>query len=78
MNSEREELEARIAAYIDGTLPPADAARLEVFLANTDAKLAEQVIGMIGDKHRVANLPKPRARTTLPPGSSNKWNGRPS
>jgi anti-sigma factor RsiW len=65
MSNDREDLEARIAAYIDGELPPAEAARLEVFLANTDPKLAEQVIGMIGDRHQLRALPKARAPEDL-------------
>jgi hypothetical protein len=65
MTNDREDLEARIAAYIDGELSPADAARLEVFLANTDPQLAEQVIGMIGDRHQLRGLPKTRAPEEL-------------
>ena len=65
MSNDREDIEARIAAYIDGELPPAEAARLEVFLANTDPKLAEQVIGMIGDRHQIRALPKARAPEDL-------------
>ncbi len=58
MNQNREDLEARIAAFIDGELPPDEAARLEVYLANTDQTLADQVIGMISDKYAVRHLPK--------------------
>ena len=61
MSEEREQLESRIAAYIDGELPEAEAARLEVFLANTDPKLAEQVIGMLHDKQKLRELPRGRA-----------------
>jgi anti-sigma factor RsiW len=61
MSENREDLEARIAAYIDGQLPPAEAARLEVFLANTDPQLAEQIIGMLGDRHRLRSVAKPVA-----------------
>lgn len=60
-----EELEGRIAAYIDGELPPAEAARLEVFLANTDPALAQQVIGMIAERHAVRSLPRPPAPEDL-------------
>ena len=59
-----EELQERIAAYIDGELSPADAARLEVFLANTDPKLADEVIGMIADRHQVKLLARPAAPLT--------------
>jgi len=65
MKENSEELEARIAAYIDGELPPAEAARLEVFLANTDPALAQQIIGMIAEKHAVRSLPKPPAPEDL-------------
>src|SRR5450759_2155089 len=65
MTESREDLEARIAAYIDGQLPAPDAARLEVFLANTDPQLAEQIIGMLGDRHRLRTLPKPAAPIDL-------------
>src|SRR6476646_8661628 len=65
MSEITEDLEARIAAYIDGQLPPAEAARLEVFLANTDPRLAEQIIGMLNDRHRVRTLPKPAAPVDL-------------
>ena len=58
MSETSEELEARIAAYIDGQLPSAEAARLEVFLANTDPQLAEQIIGMLADCHRLRSLPR--------------------
>jgi hypothetical protein len=65
MSENTEELEARIAAYIDGQLPPAEAARLEVFLANTDPRLAEQIIGMLNDRHRLRTLPRPAAPVDL-------------
>ncbi len=65
MSNEREDLEGRIAAYIDGELSPADAARLEVYLANSDPKLADQIIGMLADKHRLTSLSKPRAPEDL-------------
>src|SRR3954462_7889834 len=65
MSESPEELESRISAYIDGELPPADAARLEVFLANTDPKLTEQIIGMLADKHRLRALPKAKAPSDL-------------
>src|SRR5436305_8431227 len=61
MSDSREELESRIAAYIDGELPAAEAARLEVFLANTDPALADQVIGMLADKHRIRAMPGAKA-----------------
>ncbi|HUO10765.1 MAG TPA: hypothetical protein VM008_20860 [Phycisphaerae bacterium] len=61
MKENREELEARIAAYIDGQLPPSEAARLEVFLANTDPALAQQVIGMIAERNAVRALPMVKA-----------------
>ena len=65
MSEEREELEARIAAYIDGELPESEAARLEVYLANTNPAMAEQVIGMLGDKHKMQELPRSRAPEEL-------------
>src|ERR1035437_4217130 len=65
MTETREELEARIAAYIDGQLPAPEAARLEVFLANTDPQLAEQIIGMLSDRHRLRTLPRPAAPSDL-------------
>jgi anti-sigma factor RsiW len=65
MSENTEDLEARIAAYIDGQLPPAEAARLEVFLANTDPRLAEQIIGMLNDRHRLRTLPRPAAPLDL-------------
>ncbi len=60
-----EELEGRIAAYIDGQLPPAEAARLEVFLANSDPALAKQVVDMIAERNAVRALPKPHAPDDL-------------
>ncbi len=60
-----EELESRIAAYIDGQLPPAEAARLEVFLANSDPALARQVVDMIAERNAVRSLPKPHAPEDL-------------
>jgi hypothetical protein len=60
-----EELHERIAAYIDGQLPPAEAARFEVFLANTDPRLADEVLGMIADRQRIKLLPHPKAPVDL-------------
>src|SRR4051812_6490302 len=60
-----EELQQRIAAYLDGELPPADAARLEVFLANTDPALADLLVGMLADKVAVGALPRPKAPADL-------------
>src|SRR4051812_30471752 len=60
-----EDLQQRIAAYLDGELPPADAARLEVFLANTDPKLADMLVGMLADKVQIRALPRPNAPTDL-------------
>jgi hypothetical protein len=56
-----DDLQERIAAYIDGELSPAEAARLEVFLANTDPALADQVIGMLADRHHLRALGRPAA-----------------
>jgi hypothetical protein len=60
-----EELQQRIAAYIDGELSPAEAARLEVYLANTDPALADSVVGMLSDKVQVRALPKRQAPADL-------------
>src|SRR5512140_3894346 len=56
-----EELQQRIAAYVDGELSPAEAARLEVYLANTDPALANNVVGMLADNVQVRALPRRRA-----------------
>ncbi|MCL2649267.1 MAG: hypothetical protein FWD61_20095, partial [Phycisphaerales bacterium] len=61
MSEERKLLETRIAAYIDGELPEAEAARLEVFMANTDPQLAQRVIEMMNDKSRLRALPREKA-----------------
>ncbi|HVS72346.1 MAG TPA: hypothetical protein VHQ47_13915 [Phycisphaerae bacterium] len=58
-------LDERIAAYLDGKLPPAEAARLEVYLANTDPALATRVLGMSADRHAVRSLPKVSAPQDL-------------
>ena len=65
MTNVPEDLQERIAAYIDGELPPADAARLEVFLANTDPALAQQVIEMIAHKGSLRTAPRPTAPRDL-------------
>ena len=69
MSENPDELQERIAAYIDGELSPAEAARLEVFLANTDPQLAEQIIGMLADKHAMAHL-SPAPCRAISPGAS--------
>lgn len=53
-----EELQARILAYVEGELPPDQAAALEVLLANTDPALAELVAGMLADRHGLQHLAK--------------------
>ncbi|HVX86461.1 MAG TPA: hypothetical protein VH253_16885 [Phycisphaerae bacterium] len=58
-------LDERIAAYLDGKLSPAEAARLEVYLANTDPALATRVLGMAADRHAVRSLPRTRAPEDL-------------
>jgi uncharacterized membrane protein YgcG len=65
MSEVPDDLQERIAAYIDGQLSPAEAARLEVFLANTDPALADQVLAMLADKHGMAHLPRPAAPIDL-------------
>ena len=65
MNDIPEELQQRIAAYLDGQLPPAEAARLEVYLANTDPALVNMVVGMLADKVQVRALPKSKAPIDL-------------
>lgn len=65
MSNLPEDLQERIAAYIDGVLSPAEAARLEVFLANTDPALAQQVIEMVGNKGMLRLAPKPLAPRDL-------------
>ncbi len=60
-----EELQQRISAYLDGQLPPAEAARLEVYLANTDPALVDLLVGMLADKVQVRALPKPTAPPDL-------------
>jgi hypothetical protein len=65
MSDNQEELQQRIAAYIDGELSPAEAARLEVYLANSDPKLADQVVGMLADKVQVRAMPRPHAPADL-------------
>src|SRR3954469_16961641 len=60
-----EELQQRIAAYLDGELSPAEAARLEVFIANTDPALADMLGGMMADKVQVRALPRPKAPVDL-------------
>ncbi|HVT81314.1 MAG TPA: hypothetical protein VHM90_11720 [Phycisphaerae bacterium] len=65
MNDIPEDLQERIAAYIDGEISPAEAARLEVYLANTDPKLADMVVGMLADKVAMRGLPRPAAPADL-------------
>jgi hypothetical protein len=65
MTNVPDDLQERIAAYIDGELSPAEAARLEVFLANTDPELAKQVIQMIANKGMLRLAPKPMAPRDL-------------
>lgn len=60
-----DDLQERIAAYIDGRLSAAEAARLEVFLANTDAQLARQVIDMIATRSALRSAPRPMAPRDL-------------
>ena len=60
-----EELQERIAAYLDGQLPAAEAARLEVYLANTDPALVNMVVGMLADKVQVRAMPRPRPPADL-------------
>lgn len=65
MNESQEQLQERIAAYLDGQLSPAEAARFEVYVANTDPALASQILAMASDKHSVRSLPKVRAPQDL-------------
>jgi hypothetical protein len=65
MDESQEQLQERIAAYLDGQLSPAEAARFEVYIANTDPALASQILGMASDKHSVRSLPKVRAPQDL-------------
>jgi hypothetical protein len=60
-----EELQERIAAYIDGQLSPDEAARLEVQLASTDPPLAERVVQMHADRGQIRALPRPHAPAEL-------------
>ena len=53
-----EDIQAKITAYIEGQLPPDEAAALEVYLANTDPAVSDLVIGMLADRHSVQNLPR--------------------
>ena len=46
-------------------LSPAEAARLEVYLTNTDPALADGIVGMLSDKVQVRALPKPPALPDL-------------
>ncbi len=50
-----------LLGYIEGTLPADSAARIEVFLANTDPEFASQIADMIEQRHAVAALPKLKA-----------------
>ena len=65
MEETQEQLQQRIAAYLDGTLAPAEAARFEVFIANSDPALAAQIISMAADKHSLRSLPRLQAPTDL-------------
>jgi len=65
MTNVPEDLQERLAAYIDGELPPADAARLEVFLANSDPALAQEVIEMIATRGTLRMSPRPMAPRDL-------------
>lgn len=56
-----EQQQQELLAYVEGTLPPDAAARVEVFLANTDPQLAAQIADMIDQRHAVASLPKLKA-----------------
>jgi hypothetical protein len=60
-----EELQAQIAAYLDGQLPSDEAAALEVYLANADPVLAECIARMHADKALLQALPRPRAPQEL-------------
>jgi len=61
MKPTREEIEQQLLAYAEGTLTPAEAARVEVYLANTDPKLGVQILGMAADRAALKGLPKLRA-----------------
>jgi|GEM_PF-3791167 len=65
MKIENEELQAQLNAYLEGELPPAEAARLEVFIANTDPKLADQIFAMLADRASVKALPRVQAPADL-------------
>lgn len=65
MKIENEELQAQLNAYLEGELPPAEAARLEVFIANTDPKLADQIFAMLADRASVKALPRVQAPSDL-------------
>ena len=61
MKPTREEMEQQLLAYVEGTLTPAEAARVEVYLANTDPQLGVQILGMGSDRAALQGLPKLRA-----------------
>ncbi len=65
MIENQEELHQRIAAYLDGELPPAEASRLEVYLASTDPALADRVAGMLADRALLKGMPRPHAPADL-------------
>jgi hypothetical protein len=60
-----QELQERIAAYVDGELSAAEAARLEVYLANTDPGLADVVVGMLADRVAMRGLSRPPVPSDL-------------
>jgi len=65
MKQTSEQLEQDLLAYVDGRLCPADAARIEVYLANTDPEQSARVAGMIADRERLRALPPLRAPRDL-------------
>lgn len=65
MKPDREQLEQDLLDFIEGELPPDKAARLEVYLANTDPALSQQVMDMMRQRQAMQSLPKLRAPADL-------------
>ena len=57
MAQSREQMEHDLLDYVEGRLPPDEHARIEIYLANTDPKLARQIAGMLDDRLALQNLP---------------------
>ncbi|MEI8194528.1 MAG: hypothetical protein WCI73_01320 [Phycisphaerae bacterium] len=60
-----EQLQADILAYVEGTLPASEAARIEMVLANGDPELHQLVRGLIDDRGVLVDLPRPKAPEDL-------------